>query len=87
MMVAASVPNVYALEGGVNGWLSTFADTDFRSQYALTSAAPDGFGYILPSALGPRYPAADPNPDGFELAFTPVVELQVKRGPSSGDCG
>jgi rhodanese-related sulfurtransferase len=86
-LVAASVPNVYVLEGGVNNWLSTFSDDDFRGQYALTSYTNDTFAYTLPSALGSRYPAADPNPDVFELNFTPVVELEIKRGPSSGGCG
>lgn len=86
-LVAESVPNVYILEGGVNGWLNTFADADFQSSYRLDSYPADWLGYRFDLALGARYPAADPNPDVFQLEYTPKVQLQVKRGPTSGGCG
>lgn len=87
VLVAESVPNVYILEGGVNEWLDTFSDDDFRSTYRLTSHSPDSLAYRFDAVLGSRYPAANPNPDVFELEFEPVVELQIKRGPTSGGCG
>jgi len=87
ILVAESVPNVYVLEGGVNQWLDTFSDETFRTAHKLAAREPDQLGYRFEAALGARYPAADPNPDVFELEYTSVVELQIKRGPSSGGCG
>ena len=87
LLVAESVPNVYILEGGVNGWLDTFSEAEFRTTYKLASYPTDSLGYRFDAALGSRYPAADPNPDVFELEYTPVVELKSKRGPTSGGCG
>lgn len=86
-LVAESVPNVYILEGGVNNWLETFSDQEFLLSYQLASHQMDTLAYRFNAALGSRYAAADPNPDVFELEFTPVIEMQVKRGPSSGGCG
>lgn len=87
ILVAESVPNVYVLAGGVNQWLDTFSDETFRTTYKLAVREPDQLGYRFDAALGSRYPAADPNPDVFALEYTGVVELQIKRGPSSGGCG
>lgn len=87
LLQAESVPNVYILEGGVNGWLDTFAEADFQSENRLDAWQEDRFGYTLPAALGSRYLAADPNPDVFQLEFVPKVVLQAKRGATSGGCG
>ena len=86
-LVAESVPNVYILEGGVNNWLDTFSDEAFKADYQLTDHETDALAYRFNAVLGSRYPASDPNPDVFELNYTPVVELQIKRGPTSGGCG
>jgi hypothetical protein len=87
MLTAEAVPNVYILEGGVNGWLDTFSDASFQAQYRLASHTDDRLAYAFTAALGDRYPAANPNPDVFKLEFTPKVQLAVKRGPTSGGCG
>lgn len=87
ILKAESVPNVYVLEGGINNWLNTFADSEFINANRLPQYADDALGFAFPSALGARYPAADPNADVFDLEYEPVVELQVKRGPASGGCG
>ncbi|MCI0712562.1 MAG: YeeE/YedE family protein [Chloroflexi bacterium] len=86
-LVAESVINVYILEGGVNNWLSIYAEADFKAEYAPVSHASDEFGYALTSALGARHPAARPNPDVFEIEYEPKVKLQDKRGASGGGCG
>ena len=86
-LTAASLPNVYVLAGGVNAWLDTFSDESFRANYRLASYAVDKPAYLFTSALGSRYPAADPNPDMFQLDYTPVVVLQNKRGATGGGCG
>ena len=86
-LTAASLPNVYVLAGGVNAWLDTFSDESFRANYRLASYAADKPAYLFTSALGSRYPAADPNPDMFQLDYTPVVVLQNKRGATGGGCG
>ncbi|MFW5709437.1 MAG: YeeE/YedE thiosulfate transporter family protein [Chloroflexota bacterium] len=87
LLVAESVPNIYILEGGINNWLTLFSDDEFKATYQLASYEEDSLAYRFPSALGSRYPAADPNPDVFDIEYNPVVELQTKRGPTSGGCG
>ena len=87
ILMAQSVPNVYILGGGVNGWLTTFADEEFQTTYAVSSRGDDQLHYVFDTALGARYPAAEPEPEQFELEYTPKVELQQKRGPTSGGCG
>lgn len=85
-LVAESVQNVYILEGGINNWLAIYAKNDPSIQ-PNPSAANDQLRYIFPAALGARYPFADPDPEEFEIEFTPKVQLQQKRGPTSGGCG
>lgn len=87
ILVAESVPNIYVVEGGVNQWIETFSDETFNAEYQLDNHVDDTLAYNFASALGSRYPAADPNPDVFRLPFLEKVELQVKRGPTSGGCG
>lgn len=83
---AASVPNVYILEGGVNHWISVFgADEGFE---AASSAGDDMLGYIFPAALGNQYEACDPDPIAYEgLEFEAKIKLQLKRDKSGGGCG
>ncbi|EAQ95861.1 rhodanese-like domain-containing protein [Congregibacter litoralis] len=71
---AESVPNLYILDGGAEGWLRRFTNP---------SAPP-----VAPRlALGDRHPASDPNPRLFEGSFEPKVEMEIKRAPSGGGCG
>lgn len=42
--------------------------------------------YIFDSALGSRYDAAVPDPETHEFEYTPKVQLEMKRAPSSGGC-
>lgn len=87
-LVAESVPNVYILEGGVNNWIEQFSDETFQSEFRLTSYVDDALAYGFTTAMGSRYPAANPNPDVFkELDYEKRIELQIKRGPASGGCG
>jgi hypothetical protein len=86
-MVAESVLNVYILEGGVNNWIATFADEDFKAANVLPNHADDTPAYSFAAALGSRQPMANPNPDVFTLEFTPKVKLEGKRGATSGGCG
>ena len=85
-LTADSVPNVYILEGGINNWLDTYAKeaTDLASN---PTAGNDQLKYLFPAALGARYPFADPDPEEFKIEFTPKVQLQNKRGATSGGCG
>jgi hypothetical protein len=85
-LVAESVPNVYILEGGINGWLDTFAAQDGSLQ-RISAAAADSLRYAFPAALGARYPAATPDPHEYELEYTPKIKLDIKRGPGGGGCG
>lgn len=88
ILVAESVPNVYILEGGLNGWIATFGQDDPSIQALPVAAGEDHLRYLFPAALGDRYQAADPGPQReVELQYTPKIKLQRKRGPSGGGCG
>jgi hypothetical protein len=69
---AESVPNLYILDGGVEGWLSRFGGEDTLPQQL---------------AIGDRHPAADPNPRLFAGEFDSKVKLEIKRAPKGGGCG
>ncbi|KAB2855636.1 MAG: rhodanese-like domain-containing protein, partial [Anaerolineae bacterium] len=86
-MVSESVPNVYLLEGGINNWITTFADEEFKATSLIERHADDTLAYSFASALGSRYAMANPNPDVFQLEYTPKVKLQAARGGKSGGCG
>jgi len=60
-LVAASVPNAYILEGGVNRWMDTFVNEEFKAEYQTVTDQPDQFHYRLNAALGSRMPAAEPD--------------------------
>lgn len=85
-LVAESVPNVYLLEGGINNWLATFGDDDLTKDFNV-GAGSDELCYIFDAAIGSRNAAAGPDPHAQELIYTPKVELELKRAPTSGGCG
>lgn len=87
MLVSQSVPNVYILGGGVNGWIDTFADEEFRATHAIADAPDDALRYWFEAALGARHPAAEPDPHKFDLDYETKVQLQIRRGPVGGGCG
>lgn len=85
VLTAESVPNVYILEGGINGWLDVFAaDGD---GIIPVSGGDDELRYGFPAALGERYPSADPDPHAYAFEYTPKIKLQGGRGPGGGGCG
>ncbi len=86
-LVAENVVNVYILEGGVNNWLATFSEPDFKAAATLAAHEPDALGYRFDLAYGAQHPAATPHADRFALEFEPHVVLSIKRGPASGGCG
>lgn len=87
VLTAESVPNVYILAGGVNYWLDTFSDSEFKAEYRRPQHVYDQPAYQFSAVLGSRYPAANPNPDVFQLEYTPRIILANKRGATSGGCG
>lgn len=87
ILVAESVPNVYILEGGINGWIDTFASAEFKTENPRADGSRDQLVYTFPSALGSRYSFARPPLHEFELEYTPKVKMQAKGGPTSGGCG
>ena len=86
-LVAEGVINAYILEGGVNNWLTTFGEEEFKTQAVKTTHADDALAYTFPIAYGEGFPAAAPHADRFALEYEPHVELNIKRGPASGGCG
>ena len=88
MLTAESVPNVYILGGGINGWIDAFGKDEPTIQKVTFPAPEDQLQYIFPAALGDRYQCSDPNPiENEELEFTPKIKLQMKRDKSGGGCG
>jgi hypothetical protein len=80
-LVTESVPNVYTLSGGMNGWLETFAADDARIQPAEADA-PDELRYTFAASLGSIYPAADPDPGDFELEYPAKINHELKHVPT-----
>jgi rhodanese-related sulfurtransferase len=87
ILVAESVPNVYILEGGINGWLATFASDDTRIQPISHSVAEDELRFTFEAALGGAYHCSDPDPHEFEIEYEERLKLELKRGPTGGGCG
>ena len=87
LLVAESVPNAYILDGGLNGWLDTFAKADPVLPKATASTGDDRLRYKFALALGAESPAATPDPHQFVLEYIPKIQLKLKRGPSGGGCG
>jgi hypothetical protein len=85
-LTAESIQNVYILDGGVNNWLATYAAEE-PSLQPNPAASEDQLRFTFPAALGARYLFSDPDPEEFEIEFTPKVQLQNKRGATSGGCG
>lgn len=86
ILVAESVPNVYILGGGINGWLEIFAQEDPRIQ-PIETAGQDELRFTFEAALGGAFPASDPDPHEHEFDFEPKIKLEKKRGPTGGGCG
>jgi rhodanese-related sulfurtransferase len=86
-LAAESVANVYILEGGVNNWIRTYAGEDFVKERLIRNHDNEQLAWRFDTALGSRHPAAEPNPEAFELEYEPKVKLELKRAPSSGGCG
>jgi rhodanese-related sulfurtransferase len=85
---AEGTRSLYILEGGVNNWIATFGDEEFRTANALPAAGDDRLAFSFPSALGSGFAFAAPNEKAAEgLAFTPKIQLELKRGPGGGGCG
>ena len=87
LLSAESVPNVYILEGGINGWLDVFASADPGLRKSLAAVESDRLSYEFDLALGARSPAATPDPHEFDLEYTRKVQMELKRGPAGGGCG
>ena len=86
LLQAEGVPNVYILEGGVNGWLGLFADGDPNVIATAGAQGADQLRFQFTAALGDRYPAAAPDPHATELEYTPKIQLKNQRARSGG-CG
>ncbi|WP_075185028.1 YeeE/YedE thiosulfate transporter family protein [Teredinibacter haidensis] len=84
---AASIPNLYVLEGGVNGWIRQFAPQSFLLDSKQPESGSDEVGFHFAKALGNRYPMASPNLLAFPEPFVDKVKLEVKRAPAGGGCG
>jgi len=86
-LVSYSVPNVYILSNGVNGWIATFNEQEWVDTHAIASSNPDALAYRFDAALGARQPGAQPDPNEYDLEYTKKVQLQIKRGPLGSGCG
>lgn len=84
---AESVPNIYILEGGINGWLKTYAAGSFAAEDRIEDRQDEQLAFRFDAATGARHEAAEPAPDFLDLEYEPKVILQLKRAPTSGGCG
>lgn len=90
MLTGEGIPNVYVLEGGINGWLDLFAVEGACPGGCTPTAVPgedEALTWRFDAALGSRPPIA--NLDLFTdktITFTPKVKLVLKVRPAGG-CG
>lgn len=84
---AASVPNIYVMEGGINGWLQSFAPPGMIQGHTILTSAGERLPLYFEQALGSRHPLASPNLAGYPNDFVKKVKLEVKRAPAGGGCG
>jgi hypothetical protein len=87
VLVALSVPNVYILEGGINGWLEAFAGEDTRILPISEPVGEDKLRFTFEQALGAAYHCAEPDPHDYDLEYEERLKLELKRGPTGGGCG
>jgi len=87
VLAAEAVPNIYILEGGINNWIKVFGKQEAGIRPLAAGVSDDQLRYTFESALGDRYPAADPLPYEWVLEYTPKIKLQNQRGVSGGGCG
>ena len=87
ILQAESVPNVYILEGGINNWLTLFADEEFLAAHPRQPHADDQLAFAFPAALGARQFPAEPDPHQYEFIYESKVVLELKRAPTGGGCG
>ena len=84
---AAGVPSLYVLEGGVNGWLQTFAPPGQLQSHRLLTPAGEPLRFTFERAMGSRYPMASPNLAAYPELTNTKVKLEIKRAPAGGGCG
>ncbi|RLA04923.1 MAG: sulfurtransferase [Gammaproteobacteria bacterium] len=89
ILKAESVPNLYLLEGGINGWLKVFAEVEFLEKNAIDKPENDCLAYNFEAAYGSRIEAAEPeySKNDLRFQFDPKIILELKRAPTSGGCG
>ncbi len=87
ILQAEELHNVYILEGGLNYWLEVFVNKTTEPGDFTLYTGDDQLRFTFNAALGDRYPAATPDPEEFELEYTPKVKLELKKGPTGGGCG
>jgi rhodanese-related sulfurtransferase len=85
-LAAASVPNIYIVEGGINNWIAFFGKAE--NFQTATNVGDDQLEYSFPAALGSSYESCDPDPIEYEgLEFEARIKLELKRDKSGGGCG
>lgn len=84
-LVSKGVTNAYVLEGGVNGWLQTFAEGRFSE--SLWGGV-DEMRYDIGETLGESDAASAPDPTQWTTEYTPKVTGEpLLITPSSGSTG
>jgi hypothetical protein len=43
--------------------------------------------FVFATAIGSGYSASNPDPEEYELEYTPKVKLAKQAGPTAGGCG
>ncbi len=102
LLTAAKVPNVYLLEGGVNGWLDVFPHghalcttrpaTTLASNRRARPRPPsidEPFRHVMDRAYGASHEASAPEPGLYApwFQFEPKVKLEARKAPKKAGCG
>ncbi len=86
LLSTQKVANLYILAGGINAWIERYAKPDQKKPIA--NCKNDQLGFRLPSSLGSRHPAADPEPShGPPEKFEKKVKSLGGGKRKAGGCG
>lgn len=95
LIAAAEKLHVYILAGGINGWVDTFADAEFKATHTVDAWQNDELAYTFGELQGEEHPLANLNPEDFDIPYEAKVHISAGEdtksesapAPSTGPCG
>ncbi len=95
LIAAEEKLHVYILAGGINGWVETFADVEFKTTHRVEVWQNDELAYTFGDLQGDTHPLANLSPEDFDIPYEAKVHIDAGAdtktntapAPSTGPCG